>query len=201
MTIDLSNKMSAKTSPNLSFKRPKAPQANRYVVIDFETTGFHPNQGHRVIEIGAVEIVNNQIKDSYQTLINPGIEIPRAAENVHRISNAMIAGAPQPEPAFKDLLSFIGGSTIVAHNIQFELAFMHAEFRRIGENPTLNSLCTLHTAHTLYPTLRQHTLGYLLEHFGIKPTGPLHRALPDAQCTAELLLIMRKDDISGKTIP
>jgi DNA polymerase III epsilon subunit family exonuclease len=175
--------------------RTKRQLGRRYVVIDFETTGFAAN-AHRVIEIGAVEIVDGRIGRSFETLINPMMKIPARSMEVHRINDEMVSRAPTAEIAFKKLIEFIGDAVLVAHNIQFELAFLRSECERFSYTPNYETICTLKFSKHLYPNLESYKLGDLLADFNIKPDGALHRALPDARCTAQLLIAMKADDVA-----
>ncbi len=179
-------------------KQPAAPQvaektvSARYVVLDFETTGFSPNRGDKIIEIGAVEIINGKIGRHYQTLVDPETEISSRITALTSITNDMVADAPLIEDALGDLLDFVGEATLVAHNIQFELKFLSSECSRLQMTPPPRTLCTLKLARKLYPEFQNHKLGTILDAFGIAPEGPLHRALPDAKATAQMLLHLQK---------
>ncbi len=169
----------------------------RYVVVDFETTGF-ASSAHRVIEIGAVEIKDGALGKTFQTLVNPRMQIPPRATEVHHITNAMLVTAPSSEEAFRQLLHFIGDDVLVAHNIQFELAFLRSECARFNHQPNHETLCTLKFSKRLYPNFESYKLGELINQFNIKAEGPLHRALPDAVCTAKLLIAMKKEDLANQ---
>lgn len=164
----------------------------RYVVLDFETTGFSPDRGDKIIEIGAVEIIDGKIGRQYQTLVDPEIEISSRITEITSISNDMVADAPIIEDVLAELLEFVGEATLVAHNIQFELKFLSRECSRLQMTPPPRTLCTLKLARKLHPELQNHKLGTILDAFGIAPEGPLHRALPDAKATAQMLLHLQK---------
>lgn len=168
------------------------PNAKRYVVLDFETTGLSPDRGDKIIEIGAVEIVDGVITRRHATLVDPEMSIGAHITRITSIDDSMVAGAPHIETALPTLLDFIGDATLVAHNIVFELRFLSYECRRLRLALPDRNLCTLKLARRLYPGLPNYKLGSLLGEFKIRPDGPLHRALPDAKATAELLLIMQQ---------
>jgi DNA polymerase III epsilon subunit-like protein len=105
---------------------------NDIVAIDFETTGLSPHRGHRVIEIGAVRIVNGSFKEEFQTMIDCGASIPMAAQQIHGITPVMLRGQPKPETAFAAFRDFIGRSPLAAHNARFDLSFLR-RYNRIEE--------------------------------------------------------------------
>jgi DNA polymerase III epsilon subunit-like protein len=104
----------------------------------------------------------------------------------------MVADAPTIEDVLAELLEFVGEATLVAHNIQFELKFLSRECSRLQMKPPPRTLCTLKLARKLYPEFQNHKLGTILDAFEIAPDGPLHRALPDAKATAQMLLHLQK---------
>ncbi|MBN2427140.1 MAG: 3'-5' exonuclease [Deltaproteobacteria bacterium] len=161
-----------------------------YTVFDFETTGLSPARGGRVIEIGAVRIVNGAIDDEFHSLINPGVPVPWAAQRIHGISTQMLDREPGPEEVFPQFIRYIGDSILVAHNAPFDLRFFHSELQNLGLKLNNNHLCTLKMSRKLFPGLRNYKLGTLAYHL----TGPLaedvrcHRALDDARLTAAIWL-------------
>jgi DNA polymerase-3 subunit epsilon len=186
--------------PRVTSNEVKSICPNRFVVIDFETTGFSPRSGDRIIEIGAVEVLNGKITREYQTLINPSIKISEIIQSVTSITNAMVSKAPTSKTEIPKLLDFISDGILVAHHIEFEIKFLRAECELLGlDNPlySISTLCTLKRARRLFPTLTSHKLGDLLKRFSIPVNGSLHRALPDARATALLLLMMNEKDPQG----
>src|SRR5690606_36026425 len=101
------------------------------VVLDFETTGLSPDQGDRVIEVGAVLIENNRITDRFQSLMNPGMRINGFIENYTGITNAMLKDAPPVPEVMEEFASFLGDHHLVAHNANFDRRFLDAELRRL----------------------------------------------------------------------
>ena len=162
------------------------------VAIDLETTGFSPFRGDRVIEVGAVVVESGVIAKEFHTLVRVPRTIPRQAWRVHGITDRMLDGQPLPEkvyPAFRD---FIADRTLVAHNAQFDLAFLAHELARLGMALPNRSVCTLRLARRRLPGLPDHRLETVYRHlFGGFPRGiRQHRALDDAQLTAMVWLAL-----------
>jgi DNA polymerase III epsilon subunit family exonuclease len=165
--------------------RPLDAGAMRYAVIDLETTGFSA-VNDRVVEMACVLVENRIIVDHWSTLVNPRRPIPAYATRVHGITDDHVAGAPSFELAQRQLYRRCRGTTVVAHNAAFDLAFLPA-LRR------LPSLCTVHLARRAFPNApnyKNQTLRAYLE-LDRDPTlaaFPAHRALGDAMVTANILL-------------
>lgn len=158
-----------------------------FIVLDFETTGFNPPD--RVVEIGAVKISGNIVISNFQTLVNPGVWNDNAAR-VHQIPRHEVLLAPSSDEAFRKFFEFVGVNQIVAHNAPFERKFLTYEAGLLGKKFTNEFHCTLSMARARVPQrlVQDYKLATLLNHFGIRPTGPMHRALPDAVATAALFL-------------
>ncbi len=166
--------------------------ANRFIVLDVETTGLNPLQGDRVIEIGAVVIEAQKTVGEFHSLIDPGRPIPPQAQLVHGISDAMLAGQPRPEDIWPDFARIIRGAVLIAHNAPFDLGFLQHEFGRLGLALPNRHKCTLKMGRRLYPQLPNHRLETLARHLlGALPPGQnLHRALDDARLAARVWLAM-----------
>jgi len=163
-------------------------EQGRYVVVDLETTGGRPGPG-AITEIGAYRMEGPRMTESFATLVRPRGPISPFVTRLTSITNEMVAGAPPIErvlPAFRD---FLGDAVMVAHNAQFDFAFLDFEFRRVFgmglKNPVL---CTLRLSRRFAPSLRRRRLDALAEHFGLSTEGR-HRGLGDARMAAELLSI------------
>lgn len=163
-------------------------EQGRYVVVDLETTGGRPGPG-AITEIGAYRMEGPRMTESFATLVRPRGPIAPFVTRLTSITNEMVAGAPPIErvlPAFRD---FLGDAVMVAHNAQFDFAFLDFEFRRVFgmglKNPVL---CTLRLSRRFAPSLRRRRLDALAEHFGLSTEGR-HRGLGDARMAAELLSI------------
>jgi len=159
-----------------------------FVVVDLETTGGRPGPG-TIIEIGAYRMRGRKPEGSFESLIRPRGPIPRFITRLTSISDEMVAAAPTIEDVLPSFRGFLGDAVLVAHNAQFDHAFLDFEFRRlfgIGiRNPVL---CTLCIARRMLPSVRRKRLDALAEHFGLSTQGR-HRGLGDARMAAELLSI------------
>lgn len=167
----------------------------QYAVIDVETTGLSPASG-RIAEIGLL-LVNDawEVLDSYETLINP--EGPVGATWVHGITSDMVEDAPLFQEVAGDVISFLRGSVLAAHNLPFDRGFLFAELARAGIHVSrVPSLCTLSLARKLYPRIPSRSLGPLCSYLGI-PLEHAHTALGDCRAAYFLLqLFSRQVDIS-----
>ena len=174
----------------LTFDLPVAE--SDFCVLDVETTGISPYY-NRVIEIGIVKIQGLKIGEKFHTLINPGSEIPYFITQLTGIKNSDVYDAPYFDEIINQILEFIEGSVIVAHNAQFDLSFLKREFKQCGIDKINNpSLCTLKLARKLYPQLKSKSLGSVVRNLGIIHKNA-HRALGDATVTAKILLKMIKE--------
>ena len=104
----------------------------REVVLDTETTGLDPATGHRIVEIGCVELVNHlPTGREYQAYLNPDRDVPDAAFEIHGLSSAFLAQKPRFADVFGEFLAFIGSDRLVIHNAEFDLGFLNAELARV----------------------------------------------------------------------
>jgi DNA polymerase-3 subunit epsilon len=159
-----------------------------FVVVDLETAASRPAPGS-IIEIGAYRMHGRQILDTFQSLIKPRMPIPRFVAQLTSITNEMVAAAPTIEEVLPRFRVFLGDAVLVAHNAQFDHAFLDFEFRRLFRIGLLNPvLCTLRLARRLLPSMRRRRLELLAEYFGLSTAGR-HRGLGDARMAAELLAI------------
>jgi DNA polymerase-3 subunit epsilon len=162
--------------------------AHRVVVLDFETSGLSPAQGARAIEIGAVRLVNGKIAERFQSLMNPGFRISALIEDYTGISNRMLARAPGCTEVMRQFAAFIGSDNLVAHNASFDQRFLSAELERLNL-PLPNAFtCNLMLARRVFPEARSHKLADLVAHCHLTPQGNFHRALADAEMTAQIWL-------------
>ncbi|SEL73297.1 DNA polymerase-3 subunit epsilon [Colwellia chukchiensis] len=171
--------------------------ANSLIVLDFETTGLSPVQGDRAIEIGAVKLENGIVCDRFQALMNPGQPISPFIESYTGISNQMLAKAPSCQQVMTDFAAFIDGSNLLAHNASFDARFLNSEFDRIGETVRGEFACSLLLARRIYQQAPNHQLGTLIDYKNIAANGRFHRALFDAEMTAQLWLIMLQELNTG----
>jgi len=165
--------------------------AAEYSVLDVETTGLTPRY-NGIIEIGIVKVKGLKIVDRYSSLINPGRPIPYYISEFTGITDDDIYNAPMFEDVADDILRFISGSVFTAHNLSFDRSFLNKEFLMIErEKPANPQLCTLRLAKRIYPELKSKSLGSLSRHLNVKLLNA-HRALPDAEATARVLIRMLK---------
>lgn len=168
----------------------------RQIVLDTETTGLEPAEGHRIIEIGCVEMLNRRPTGrTFHQYLNPEREIDRAAEDVHGLSNAFLADKPRFGDIAAEFLAFVEGAELVIHNAAFDMGFLDAELARLDPpGPVVADICgildTLMLARQLHPGQRQ-SLDALCRRYSVDNSGrDLHGALLDAQLLAEVFLAM-----------
>jgi DNA polymerase-3 subunit epsilon len=159
-----------------------------YVVVDLETTGLRPGTS-RICEIGAVRVRELELTDEFQTLVDPGVPIGAAISALTGLRDAQLRDAPHPALAVRRLLAFAGDAVLVAHNARFDLAFLDREAERLtGARLAGPVLDTVGLARRLLAARTSRAgLASLAGFFGTAAT-PCHRALPDAQATAEILV-------------
>ncbi len=161
-----------------------------FCVVDLETTGGSP--GHsKITEIGAVRIRSLAIEERFSTLVHPGRPIPRVVTELTGIDDRMVADSPDIDVALADFVEFAGQDVLVAHNAPFDLRFLNYERRRLtGRYFTQAWLDTLLLARRLLNgRAGRHDLGTLAA-WADTSVRPSHRALPDAEATAELLTVL-----------
>ncbi len=162
----------------------------RYILFDTETTGFYPYQGDEIISIGAVVVENGQIcKDQYfHQLVNPYRTIPPVVVELTGISDEMVADKPGICAVLNDFMDFIGDSVLVAHNADFDLAFLNIKLNWYTQTEIYNPvLDTFKLSQALYPELLSHDLDTVLSHHKI-PCVDRHTSLGDSLMTAEVFL-------------
>lgn len=172
-----------------------------FCVLDVETTGLAPHYNN-IIEIGIVKVSNLKIIDTFETLINPARDIPYYITRITGISNDDVFSAPFFEDAADQICDFISTDILTAHNLSFDKSFLKKEllFSDRKEIKNLN-LCTRKLAQRAYPALRSKSLSSLCKHFHVRNKNP-HRALPDAEVTAKVLIKMLKELIkTNETFP
>lgn len=163
------------------------------VVLDFETSGMSPDYGDRAIEIGAVRLDDGKITDRFQSLMNPGFPVNGFIQQFTGISNSMLQEAPDNAVVMAEFAAFIGDCPLIAHNAAFDRRFLTAELLQIGCCQSLNFACSMLAARRLYPEAPNHKLATLVEYKQLPTSGQFHRALADAEMTAQLWLQMGED--------
>jgi len=167
--------------------------ADTVIVVDFETTGMSPDHGDRAIEVGAVKLEQGDVVDRFQCLMNPGIRVNGFIEDYTGITNAMLKKAPPCEKVIDEFADFIADGNLVAHNASFDRRFLDAECCRISRDYTGEFACSMSAARRVYPDAPNHKLGTLVEFNHLPSDGTFHRALADAEMTAQLWLGMLSD--------
>lgn len=162
---------------------PGSPvSALTFVAFDFETTGLYP-ASDRIVEFGAVRFAVGRELGEFGLLANPGRPIPAGASEVSGITDAMVAGAAAAEQILPEFMAFVGDAILVAHNADFDAAFLRAELDRAGMPPMGNLIIdTQVLAQKAFPGKKSYALQSLVEMLGI-PANTAHRATDDArQC-------------------
>ena len=166
----------------------------RQIVLDTETTGLEPEQGHRIIEIGCVELVDRRPTGrNFHQYLQPDREIDSRAEEVHGISNAFLADKPRFGDVVEDLLAYLEGAELVIHNAPFDTGFVNAELARLdGAWGRLEDHCTvldtLALARRMHPGQRN-SLDALCTRYRIDNSRrDKHGALLDSELLAEVYL-------------
>jgi DNA polymerase III subunit epsilon len=161
----------------------------RSVLFDTETTGLDPGQGDRVIEIAALELVNDlPTGRHFHALLDPERDVPADVTRIHGITNADVQGKPRFGAIADDLLAFFGADPLVAHNAPFDFGFLNAELRRIKLPPLGpdRMVDTLELAKTRFPGM-PNNLDALCRRFGIDLSARItHNALLDCRLLAEV---------------
>jgi len=166
----------------------------RQVVLDTETTGLSPEAGHRIIEIGCVELEDRLYSGrTLHHFINPGREIDPGAQDVHGITNEQLADKPPFDEVAEEVREFLAGAQLVIHNAAFDLAFLDAEYARLDASHGSvrewgEVLDTLALARERYPG-QANSLDALCKRLGVDNSGrEFHGALLDAQLLADVYL-------------
>ncbi|NIJ07413.1 DNA polymerase-3 subunit epsilon [Sphingomonas vulcanisoli] len=161
----------------------------REIAFDTETTGLNPNDGHRLVEIGCVELVNKvETGREFHRYLNPDRHIPSEAEAVHGLSIHFLSDKPRFPEIVADLLEFIGDSPLIAHNAHFDFGFLNWELAACGYDPICLSrmIDTLALARTRHPGAK-HSLDALCTRYGIDRSQRIkHGALLDAQLLSQV---------------
>lgn len=168
----------------------------RQIVLDTETTGLETSQGHRIIEIGCVELMNRRLTGRhYHQYIKPEREIDAGAFQVHGISNEMLADKPVFAQIAQEFIAFVGDADLIIHNAAFDIGFINAEFARLSPRPDyIETRCsvidTLLLARSKHPG-QKNNLDALCKRYGVDNSQrDLHGALLDAEILADVYLLM-----------
>jgi DNA polymerase-3 subunit epsilon len=169
----------------------------RQIVLDTETTGIDPKEGHRIIEIGCVELVDRKLTGNhFHVYINPDREIEQEAIDVHGITNEFLHDKPRFEDFAKDFVAFIEGAELIIHNAPFDVGFMDYEFAMtpsVTDIRTANICSVLDSlvlARQMHPGAKNN-LDALCKRYGIDNSHrTLHGALLDSEILADVYLMM-----------
>ena len=167
---------------------------DRLIVLDTETTGINPKEGHRIIEVGAVQLKNREITNTeFHKYIQPNRTVGDSV-NIHGITDKFLINKPQFNQISDDLLSFIEGATLIIHNAPFDLGFLNNELKLNGINKRIEDLCPVIDSLELSKKQRpgtMHNLDALCRRFGVDTTARTrHGALLDAQILAQVYIAM-----------
>ena len=168
----------------------------RQIVLDTETTGLEPSQGHKIIEIGCVEMINRRLTgNNYHQYLQPDREIDEGAQAVHGISNESLADKPRFLDIVKDLIEYLDGAELIIHNAPFDVGFIDHEFKLAGaEYGKVSTYCsvidTLVMARKMRPG-KKNNLDVLCKEYEVNNAHrELHGALLDAELLSEVYLRM-----------
>lgn len=163
----------------------------REIIFDTETTGLSPDEGHRMVEIGCIEMVGRMATGRiFHAFFNPQIPMPPEAERVHGHSDAFLADKPLFGARAEELLSFLGDATLVAHNAGFDMRFLNAELARVdvAPIPMARVIDTVAMARAKFPGSPA-SLDALCKRFGVdRSHRVLHGALLDAELLAQVYI-------------
>lgn len=179
---------------------------NRQIVLDTETTGLEPKDGHRIIEIGCVEVVNRQLTGKrYHQYIHPERNIDEGAFAVHGISSEFLQDKPRFREIYPAFLEFVQGAELIIHNAPFDVGFLNHEFALLATNAAktaagIDVVCSitdsLQLARSLHPG-QKNSLDALCKRYEVDNTHrDLHGALLDAEILAEVYLKMTGGQMS-----
>jgi DNA polymerase III subunit epsilon len=172
------------------------PVTARQIILDTETTGLDPNQGHRIIEIACVEMINRRLtRNTFYKRIHPEREIDEGATQVHGISLEDLAHEPKFAEIAEDFLQYVSGAELIIHNAPFDVGFLNAELKRV-KKPPMGETCkitdTLAMARELFPG-RKNSLDALCERYEIDNSArTFHGALLDAELLADVYIAMTR---------
>ena len=174
----------------------------RQIVLDTETTGLEPKEGHRIIEVGCVEVVDRRLtRNNFNQYLQPDREIDAGAVEVHGITNEFLRDKPRFGEIAEDFLGYIAGAELIIHNAAFDVGFLDAELARWrADAPRIADLCrvtdTLAMARTLHPGQRN-SLDALCKRYAVDNSHrDLHGALLDAEILADVYLAMTGGQVS-----
>lgn len=167
----------------------------RQIVLDTETTGLEHSQGHRLIEIGCVELINRKLTGRhFHCYVNPEREIDAGAIEVHGITNEMLVDKPLFAQIVNELIDFVRDAELIIHNAPFDLGFLNSELKLLGRSERIEQLCgvidTLVMARQRHPGQKNNLDALCQRYFVDNSQRELHGALLDAEILADVYLAM-----------
>jgi len=183
------NQKKEKMPNNIEYKKIYTPISDNYIIFDIETTGLSP-YNDKILEIGAIKIIDNKISDKFNELVDPERKIPPYISKKINITDKMVSEKRKINEVLPDFLEFIGELPLIAHNAKFDIGFLVCSLKNIGlklNNPVID---TLYLSRKYLKT-QKHSLSYLANHFGIEYNNA-HRALYDTLALFELYKIILK---------
>jgi DNA polymerase III subunit epsilon len=169
----------------------------REIVLDTETTGLSPSAGHRLVDIGCVELIDAVATGvTFQRYINPQRDVPKEAVAVHGLDSSFLQQHPPFDQIAEEFLAFIGNSTLVIHNAKFDLSFLNAELQRLGVPPLTNTIVdTVQLARQKFPGSPAN-LDALCKRFQVDlASRTKHGAIVDAVLLAKVYPALREKNI------
>lgn len=175
----------ASKAVNLNTKKWSSAAQTEFIVIDVETTGLSKETDY-LLEVAAVRYRDGKEVDSFSSLINPGVNIPKASTKIHGITDGKVRNAPPIEKALPEYLDFLGESLLVAHNASFDIGFLEVWSRRIGFDPSWKYVDTLTVARRTIDGLPNYKQATVLQSLGHRQSR-YHRALDDCRGCAHIM--------------
>ena len=168
----------------------------RQIILDTETTGLEPTQGHRIIEIGCVEMINRKLTGNhFHVYINPKREVDEGAIEVHGITNEYLSDKPLFGDVVDDFLEYVKGAELVIHNAPFDIGFLNSELKLLGgKHGAMSEYCTvldtLVLARQMHPGQKNNLDALCRRYYIDNSQRDLHGALLDSEILAEVYLGM-----------
>ena len=168
----------------------------RQIVLDTETTGLEPSQGHKIIEIGCVEMLNRRLTgNNYHQYLQPDRKIDEGAQAVHGISNESLADKPRFADVVKDFIEYLDGAELIIHNAPFDVGFINHELKMVGEEyGSVKDYCTVIDTLVMARKMRpgkKNNLDILCKEYDVNNKHrELHGALLDSELLSEVYLRM-----------
>ncbi len=185
----------------LSRARGETLEMLDYVVFDIETTGLEPTQ-HEITEIGALKLKGNEVQGVFSSLVRPRNPIPSEITRFTGIDDEMVEASPSIREVLPRFIEFAGDAFLIAHNAEFDVAFIKQNLKRYLDKDLPNSIiCTVKISRYLFPDLENHKLHTVAGHLGI-PVDNRHRAMGDTEATYQIwtraLPLLREKGVSSK---